>query len=153
MKKMCLPLFLAAAFALLFSGCAKKMMPEMMTDGASDALATLATTGNPDPLQKELGGEIIASAMLMSEAGALLKLEEDEHLAPKALMTPDGEFYAMVAPTITKDHVIFRDNQGHIMRMDVGASEGHRMPFLVHEIISDGGTPWYKEFWWWLTGQ
>ena len=154
MKKILSMTIFALFFGLLLTGCAKKMMmPDNMTGGASNALVTLATTGNPGPLQKELGGEILSSAMLMSESGALLNLEADEHLAPKALMTPTGEFYAMVAPTITKDNFIYKDAAGNIMRMDVGDNEGHRMPFVVHEIMADGGTPWYKEFWWWLTGQ
>ena len=128
-------------------------MDGAMKDMASDALVTLATTGNPKPLQAELGGEIRDSAPLMAEAGALLDLEKKEHLAPSALVTPDGEVYAMVAPTITQDNFIFKNASGQIMRMDVGANEGHRMPFVVNEIMEDGGTPWYVEFWYWITGQ
>jgi hypothetical protein len=37
-------------------------------------------------------------------------------------------------------------------RMDVGDSEGHRMPFVVQTIVEDGGTPWYLEFWRWIDG-
>ena len=155
MKKSLSFLILAMVLALILSSCGKKemMMPMTMMDGASNALVTLATTGNPKPLQAELGGEIVESTMLMAEAGDLLNLEKDEHLAPKALITPDGEVYAMVAPTITKDNFIFKDTEGNLMRMDVGSNEGHFMPFVVNEIMEDGGTPWYKEFWYWLTGK
>ncbi|MGD9852868.1 MAG: hypothetical protein AB7T38_16575 [Nitrospirales bacterium] len=44
-------------------------------------------------------------------------------------------------PTINKDNFILVDNQAR--RMDVGDSEGHRMPFVVQTIMEDGGTPWY----------
>lgn len=30
--------------------------------------------------------------------------------------------------------------------MDVGDSEGHRMPFVVQTIAEDGDTPWYVKF-------
>ena len=126
---------------------------KMGMDKASPGLITLATTGNPKPLQAELGGEIIDSGDLMGEAAGLLDLGKDEHLAPSALVTPDGETYAMVAPTITKDNFIFKNASGQIMRMDVGSNEGHHMPFVVNEIMEDGGTPWYVEFWYWVTGQ
>jgi hypothetical protein len=59
----------------------------------------------------------------------------------------------MVAPTLTKDNFIFADTQGNVLRVDVGDSEGHRMPFVVESIVGDGGTPWYVEFWHWITGQ
>jgi hypothetical protein len=36
--------------------------------------------------------------------------------------------------------------------MDVGDSEGHRMPFVVQTIVEGGGTLWYVEFWNWITG-
>ena len=78
---------------------------------ASDALGTLATTGNPDPLQVELGGTVMSSEDLQMKAGNILNLEKDEHLAPKALVTPTGETYAMVAPTITKNDFILVDSQ------------------------------------------
>ena len=68
-----------------------------------------------------------------------------------ALVTPEGETYAMVAPTITKDNFIFVDSAGEVMRMDVGDTEGHRLPFVVQEIVEDGGTPWYVQFWHWIT--
>ncbi|MCA9469893.1 MAG: hypothetical protein KC643_31220, partial [Nitrospira sp.] len=70
--------------------------------------------------------------------------------APKALVTPTGETYAMVAPT---DNFILEDNTGQARRMDVGDSEGHHRPFVVQSIIEDGGTPWYVEFWHWIAGQ
>ena len=69
---------------------------------ASDALVTLATTGNPDPLQAELGGTVMSSEDLQMKVGHLLNLEKDEHLAPKALVTPTGETYAMVAPPLPR---------------------------------------------------
>ncbi|MGB8221621.1 MAG: hypothetical protein WCF10_03495, partial [Polyangiales bacterium] len=118
---------------------------------ASDALVTLATTGNPDPLQAQLGGTVNSSEELQGKVGSLLKLDKSEHLAPKALTTPSGETYAMVAPTITKDNFILVDATGKAMRMDVGATEGDFKPFVVQTIVEDGGTPWYVEFWYWLT--
>ena len=145
---------IALATALVISSCGAKEnhMSKTMMKGASSGLITLATTGNPSRLQGELGGTIIDSTMLMAEAEGLLNREKDEHLAPKALVTPNGDTYAMVAPTITQDNFIFKDAAGNIMRMDVGANEGHHMPFVVNEIMEDGGTPWYKEFWYWLFG-
>ena len=65
---------------------------------ASAALIILATTGNPVPLQEELGGKIVES----SEINAASILTGEEHLAPKALLLDDGTLVAMVAPTITK---------------------------------------------------
>lgn len=41
----------------------------------------------------------------------MLNLEKEEHLAPKALVTPTGETNAMVAPTITKDNFILVDSE------------------------------------------
>ena len=120
---------------------------------ASPGLIRLATTGNPETLHEELGGTVISSAELQEKAGGVLDLENDEHLAPKALVTPDGKTYAMVAPTITQDNFIFVDAAGKLTRMDVGHTEGHHKPFAVEEIVGDGGTPWYVEFWYWLTGQ
>ena len=127
-------------------------LPSAVMGKASEALVTLATTGNPDPLQAELGGTVMSSEELQKKVGNLLNLEKEEHLAPKALVTPTGETYAMVAPTITKDNFILVDNQGQARRMDVGDSEGHHMPFVVQTIVEDGGTPWYVEFWHWITG-
>lgn len=127
-------------------------MSSSKTDMASEALITLATTGNPDPLHAELGGTVITSEKLQMKVGSLLKLEKQEHLAPKALVTPNGETYAMVAPTITKDNYILVDSQGNVMRMDVGNTEGHRMPFIVQNIAEDGGTAWYVQFWHWIAG-
>ncbi len=127
-------------------------LPKTVMGTASPALITLATTGNPDPLQAELGGTVISSEDLQKKVGNLLDLKKQEHLAPKALVTPTGETYAMVAPTITKDNFILVDSQGQARRMDVGDSEGHRMPFVVQTIVEDGGTPWYVEFWNWITG-
>ncbi|HYQ72822.1 MAG TPA: hypothetical protein VET88_12955 [Gammaproteobacteria bacterium] len=140
-----------ASLAFAVPSYAESRTPSM-SEHASDALVTLATTGNPDPLQAELGGTIISSAELQKTVGSLLDLEKNEHLAPKALVTPNGETYAMVAPTITRDNFILVDSNGKAMRMDVGNTEGHRMPFVVEEIVEDGGTPWYVEFWYWVTG-
>lgn len=128
-------------------------LPNSLTGKASDALVTLATTGNPDPLHAELGGTVISSEDLQKQANASMKLQKEEHLAPKALVTPTGEVYAMVAPTITKDNFILVDRQGKLLRVDVGDSEGHRMPFVVETVVADGGTPWYVEFWRWITFQ
>ena len=128
-------------------------LPASVTGKASDALVTLATTGNPDPLHAELGGTVISSEDLQQKANASMKLQKAEHLAPKALVTPTGEIYAMVAPTITKDNFILADSQGNVFRVDVGDSEGHRMPFVVETVVADGGTPWYVEFWRWITFQ
>ena len=144
---------LTACASLVFAvpSYAESQSPSM-SERASDALVILATTGTPDPLQAELGGTIFSSAELQKNVGSLLDLEKNEHLAPKALVTPNGETYAMVAPTITKDNFILVDSNGKAMRMDVGDTEGHRMPFVVEEIIEDGGTPWYVEFWYWISG-
>lgn len=128
-------------------------LPAAIAGRASDALVTLATTGNPEPLHSEIGGTVISSEDLQKKANALMKLQKVEHLAPKALVAPNGETYAMVAPTLTKDNFIFADTQGNVLRVDVGDSEGHRMPFVVESIVGDGGTPWYVEFWHWITGQ
>lgn len=128
-------------------------LPASVIGKASDALVTLATTGNPEPLHAELGGTVISSEELQKKANASMKLQKTEHLAPKALVTPAGETYAMVAPTITKDNFILADNKGNVLRVDVGDSEGHRMPFVVNTIVEDGGTPWYVEFWRWITFQ
>ncbi len=128
-------------------------LPASVAGKASDGLVTLATTGNPDPLHAELGGTVVSSEDLQKKATALMKLNQMEHLAPKALITPNGDVYAMVSPTLTKDNFIFADSQGNVLRVDVGDSEGHRMPFVVENIVKDGGTPWYVEFWRWITGQ
>jgi len=146
-----LPMMAALALALAGPAYANDL-PATVTGTASNALVTLATTGNPDPLQAELGGTVISSEDLQKKVGHLLNLEKQEHLAPKALVTPTGETYAMVAPTITKDNFILVDSQGQARRMDVGDSEGHHMPFVVQEIVEDGGTPWYVELWHWITG-
>jgi hypothetical protein len=128
-------------------------LPASVTGRASDALVTLATTGNPEPLHTELGGTVISSEDLQKKANASMKLQKMEHLAPKALVAPNGDVYAMVAPTITKDNFILADSQGNVHRIDVGDSEGHRMPFVVNTVVADGGTPWYVEFWRWITFQ
>ena len=130
--------------------------PEAVSGQASAGLIQLATTGNPEGLHAELGGEITESTIIADTVGqgalnALLDVDQDEHLAPMALVVPNGDIYAMVAPTITKDNFILVTG-GEARRMDVGASEGTNVPFQVNRIVSDGGTPWYVEFWYWLTG-
>ncbi len=103
---------------------------------ASAALITLATTGNPVPLQGELGGEIVDS----SRIDAASVLNADEHLAPKALLLEDGMLVAMVAPTATKDNfVVFAE--GEVRRLDAGVTEETNTPFLVEDIesVKDGG--------------
>ena len=128
-------------------------LPAAVTGKASDALVTLATTGNPEPLHAELGGTVVSSENLQKKANALMKLDQTEHLAPKALVAPNGDVYAMVAPTLTKDNFILADGQGNVLRVDVGDSEGHHIPFVVENVVEDGGTPWYVEFWRWITRQ
>lgn len=141
---------LVLAFAIPSYGAE---LPASVSGKASDALVTLATTGNPDPLHAELGGTVISSEDLRKKATASMKLQKTEHLAPKALVAPNGDVYAMVAPTVTKDNFILADSRGNVLRVDVGDSEGHRMPFVVETIVEDGGTPWYVEFWRWITFQ
>lgn len=132
-------------------------LPTTVTGTASAGLIQLATTGNPEGLHAELGGQITESTVIAERVGqdalnALLMVAEDEHLAPQALIAPTGEIYAMVAPTITKDNFIVVTMAGEAVRMDVGSTEGTNQPFRVTEVVSDGGTPWYVEFWYWLTG-
>ena len=132
-------------------------LPPTVTGTASAGLVQIATTGNPEGLHAELGGEITDSNVIAERVGqetldALLMIDEDEHLAPMALIAPTGEIYAMVAPTITQDNFILVTAGGEAKRMDVGETEGTNMPFQVVEVVSDGGTPWYIEFWYWLTG-
>ncbi|HSF10132.1 MAG TPA: hypothetical protein VLA60_12005 [Nitrospirales bacterium] len=59
---------------------------------------------------------------------------------------------AMMAPTITNDNFILVDSEGQARRMEVGDSEGHRMPFVVQMIVEHGAMPWYVEFWHWIIG-
>lgn len=132
-------------------------LPSTVTKTASAGLLQLATTGNPEGLQGELGGDIMPSTVIAEKVGqdtlnALLMVDEGEHLAPSALVAPTGEIYAMVAPTITKDNFVLVSMAGEAFRMDVGSTEGTNQPFQVTDVISDGGTPWYVEFWYWLTG-
>ena len=142
------------ALVLAFAGpSSAAQLPAALSGKASDALVTLATTGNPDPLHAELGGTVISSEDLQKQATTSMRLQKTEHLAPKALVAPNGDVYAMVAPTVTKDNFILADSQGNVLRVDVGDSEGHRMPFVVEAIVEDGGTPWYIEFWRWITFQ
>jgi len=146
----------ASTFALVLAMAGPSypaQLPTPLSGKASDALVTLATTGNPDPLHAELGGTVISSEDLQKKANASMRLQKTEHLAPKALVAPNGDVYAMVAPTITKDNFILADSNGNVLRVDVGDSEGHRMPFVVETVVADGGTPWYVEFWRWITFQ
>lgn len=145
---------LVAALVLALAGPSYSAeLPASLSGKASDALVTLATTGNPDPLHAELGGTVISSEDLQKRANASMRLQKAEHLAPKALVAPNGDIYAMVAPTITKDNFILADAQGNVLRVDVGDSEGHRIPFVVETVVADGGTPWYVELWRWVTFQ
>jgi hypothetical protein len=130
-------------------------LPSTVTGVASQGLILLATTGNPDPLQKEIGGQIVASSELEKKIGpkamaSLLKLDKKEHLAPKSLIAPTGEWYNMVAPTITKDNFILVDKTGVPRRLSVGAVAGTNRPSIVAQVQEDGGTPWYVEFWYWI---
>ena len=114
---------------------------------ASAALITLATTGNPEPLHEELGGEIIDSSTISAQSVLL----EEEHLAPNALRLEDGTMIAMVAPTITKDNfVVFAD--GEIRRLDVGHTEGTNTPFVVEDINAskDGGASIWAQIGHWF---
>ena len=43
-------------------------LPASLAGKASDALVTLATTGNPDPLRTEIGGTVISSTDLQKRA-------------------------------------------------------------------------------------
>jgi len=131
-------------------------LPTTVTGVASEGLIRLATTGNPEGLQSEIGGRIEDSGIIAQTVGkgtldGLLETGQDEHLAPKALVAPTGELYAMVAPTITKDNFVLVTADGRALRMDVGASEGTHRPYRVTKVVGDGGTPWYVEFWHWLT--
>ena len=123
---------------------------EVFKTKASSGLITLATTGNPFPLRGELGGKVISSAKLQEKSGKVLDLAQKEHLAPKALVLADGSMYAMVAPTITKDNFIYVGTEGKLMRMDVGETEGHRMPFVVREIVEDGGASIWAQIGHWF---
>jgi hypothetical protein len=130
-------------------------LPATVTGVASPGLILLATTGNPEPLQKELGGNVVASSELEAKVGpkvmaSLLKLDKKEHLAPKSLVAPTGEWYNMVAPTITKDNFILVDKAGVARRLSVGAVAGTNRPSIVAQVQEDGGTPWYVEFWYWI---
>ena len=130
-------------------------LPDTVTGVASEGLIQLATTGNPEGLHGELGGEVVESTIVADMVGqealdALLEVDQGEHLAPMALKAPSGEVYAMVAPTITQDNFVLVTAVGEVVRMDVGASEGTNQPTVVTEVVSDGGTPWYIELWHWV---
>jgi len=132
-------------------------LPDTVTGVASPGLILLATTGNPDPLKNEIGGTVVPSGDLEAKVGArtlagLLKLEKGEHLAPKSLIAPTGEWYNMVAPTITRDNFILVDKSGVARRMSVGAVAGDNRPAVVVQVHEDGGTPWYVELWYFIRG-
>lgn len=133
-------------------------LPAAVKGKASAGLVQLATTGNPAGFNQEMrGSSIVDSEVVAERAGqgaldALLKIDEGEGLAPKALVTREGEIYAMIAPRITKDNFVLVNAGGEIFRMDVGSTEGTNLPYRVTKVVSDGGTPWYIELWYWLTG-
>lgn len=154
--------FLAAItglFSLFLAGSVHAAdLPEAVTGSASAGLIQIATTGNPEGLHRELGGKVESSTVVSETVGqatldGLLDTSRDEHLAPKALVAPTGEIYAMVAPTLTKDNFVLVTTDGQARRMDVGVTEGTNRPFQVAAIVSDGGTPWYTELWYWATRQ
>ena len=133
-------------------------LPATVKGKASPGLLQLATTGNPEGLNVELrGSRVTDSAVVAERVGqaaldALLKVDEGEGLAPKALVTPEGEVFAMIAPKVTRDNFVLVNRSGEIFRMDVGSTEGTNLPYRVTNVVSDGGTAWYVEFWYWLTG-
>ena len=114
---------------------------------ASAALITLATTGNPVPLQKEMNGQIVDSSRL----DVTSVLQQGEHLAPKALMLDSETYIAMVAPTITKDNFVVV-TRGRPQRLDVGHTEGHHKPFVVKDIdaVKDGGASIFEQIGHWF---
>ena len=127
----------AVAFAMA-SSTFGAMLPATVQGQASAGLIQIATTGNPEGLNAELGGEVSESSVIAEKVGqatlnGLLNVAEGEHLAPMALVV-DGTIYAMVAPTITKDNFILVTDDGVARRMDVGNSEGTNEPFVVAEI-------------------
>lgn len=149
---------LGLASLLLAGSGGASGLPEAVTGKASAGLIQIATTGNPEGLHREIGGEIrdssvVASTIGQAELDRLLETSKKEHLAPKALIAPTGEIYAMVAPTLTKDNFILVTRDGRARRMDVGANEGTNQPFQVTRVVGDGGTPWYVELWNWLAGR
>ncbi len=125
------------SLAVLSSGAVAEL-PAAVQGGASEGLIQIATTGNPEGLNAELGGEVTDSTVIADTVGqatlnGLLDVANEEHLAPQALVV-DGTIYAMVAPTITKDNFILVTADGVARRMDVGSTEGDNMPFVVAEI-------------------
>lgn len=108
------------------------------------ALITLATTGNPTALQKELGGEIRADLPTNPAV-----LNQGEAYAPPALVVK-GTTYRMVAPTKTTDNFVI-ETSGLVVRMDTGVSEGDNVLRVVATsatgasgFISEGETFWTK---------
>lgn len=122
-------------------------MATFVGTAASAALVTLATTGNPVPLQAERGGRVIDSDGL--DASSVLLAEE--HLAPKALRLDSNTYVAMVAPIITKDNFVVITN-GRAQRLDVGHTEGTHVPFVVNDIeaVKDGGASIWEQIGHWF---
>lgn len=122
-------------------------MATFIGTAASAALITLATTGNPVPLQAEMGGQIVDSDRI----NAMAVLDGEEHLAPKALLLQDGTLVAMVAPTITKDNFVVSADNG-VRRLDVGHTEGTHIPFLVKDLeaVKDGGASIWEQIGHWF---
>ncbi len=135
------------ALALVACSSIPDMSQAMQSGEASKGLIRLATTGNPATLKKELGGKIVPSADLEKKARGLL--EKKEGLAPTALVTPNGDIYAMVAPVITKDNFIY-SHKGKIIRMDVGFTEKTNKPFVVTTITADGGSSVWEQIGHWF---
>lgn len=54
----------SALAAIFFSGIVAAELPATVEGSASEGLIQIATTGNPEGLNAELGGEITSSALL-----------------------------------------------------------------------------------------
>ena len=111
---------------------------------ATAALITLATTGDPAALQKELGGEIRKNLPTNRAV-----LNQGEAYAPPALVV-NGTTYRMVAPIETTDNFVIETN-GLVVRMDAGVSEGDNVLRVVATsstgasgYMSGGETFWTK---------
>ena len=111
---------------------------------ATAALITLATTGDPTALQKELGGEIRKNLPTNRAV-----LNQGEAYAPPALVV-NGTTYRMVAPIQTTDNFVIETN-GLVVRMDAGVSEGDNVLRVVATsstgasgYMSGGETFWTK---------
>jgi len=78
---------------------------------------------------------ILTQEGVNTNIGNLLILEKEEHLAPKALVTPTGETYAMLAPAITKNNFILVDHEGQTRRMDVGDSGPQSQGLIPWQLV------------------